>query len=651
MTQLGSKTAGRLKATLMLPEGYEAELVATSLRSHGWQNLSFNEMTNEISGEKKKTERRSGINFNYDYRCQCSWSPGDAGKVNLEVIVHDEESNGTKRDCQKLSYEIIAGVESRAVVTAKKLETLPVKTTYGSDRFATTKDMEEAGYKQESVEGNSFLICPYEGGKLVLPPEESYRHAIVCGPTGCGKTSSIFIPNLIERIGVSALVTEATSGSEAPDLYAKTSGYRKAHGHNIYYFNPDDVRSVRINPVDFVTSLPRAIELAQLIMSNTGSQRFKSSGENKFWQDAEAHLLTSLLLHVASEKGDLGQVRQLIRNGPQKLGDIVRSSQYAQAWEEYEAYLNVSTESIRNGVMCGLMQRLNNWINPRVAALTSKSDVDVNALSNELFTFYLAVPSDKDGLKPVAALVLNYIINALKEIDKEKHKHPLALVLDEFTNFGYLPGLPRAMSIIRHQEIPVILGCQDYSQIKIEYGEDDTKRIFNNAATRVVFRTNDLPTAKTISESLGEETIFERKLNTSCQVVEKEVGRPLMRPSEIMALDKEMSIVFTPSTPPAKITRFHWKDYLEQTSHPRDIQPEVEIDERLVRSCAEQADKPDWQLKYEQEQSDAQESSKTSQKTDIKTEGRVSSEEYSPSTGNKSKSTDSKNADDYELPI
>lgn len=592
-------TRGRLSAKLTLPAGFEAELVATSLRSLGWQNLSYTEMTDEITADKKKTERRSGLNFNYEYRCHCAWSR-QSDHVRLIVEISDDESNSSKRDLERLCFEVIDGVERRADQAAQKAQEAPERTTYGADRFATEQDLKLGGYASPSVEGNGLLIAPIAGEKLVIPQEEAYRHAVVCGPTGCGKTSSIFIPNLIEKVGVSALVTEATSGSEPPDLYTRTSGYRKAHGHNIYYFNPDDLTSIRINPVDFVTSLPKAQELAQLIMANT-SQRFKANGESKFWQDAEAHLLTSLLMHVAAERGDLAKVRALIREGPQKLATVMEKSDFVQAREEYGAYLNVSTESIRNGVMCGLMQRLNNWINPRVVALTSKSDIDVNALPEELFTFYLAVPSDKNSLKSVAALVLNYILNALKDAPKEKHKNKLALVLDEFTNFGYLPGLPSAMSIIRHQEIPVILGCQDYSQIKIEYGEDDTKRIFNNAATRVIFRTNDLPTAKTISDSLGEETVFERKLNTACQIVEKEVGKPLMRPSEVMALDKAISIIFTPSTRPAKITRYSWKDYQEQTSYPPNIREALQVDEQLLKACDEQAEKPAWEAEYESE--------------------------------------------------
>ena len=45
-------------------------------------------------------------------------------------------------------------------------------------------------------------------------------------------------------------MTEATAGSEPPDLYQKTAGYRARAGHKVYYFNPDDGASVCINPLD-----------------------------------------------------------------------------------------------------------------------------------------------------------------------------------------------------------------------------------------------------------------------------------------------------------------------------------------------------------------------------------------------------------------
>jgi type IV secretory pathway TraG/TraD family ATPase VirD4 len=52
------------------------------------------------------------------------------------------------------------------------------------------------------------------------------------------------------------IVTEATPGYEAGELYKLTSGWRKLAGHQIYCFNPSDMTSHRINPIDRIRQAP-----------------------------------------------------------------------------------------------------------------------------------------------------------------------------------------------------------------------------------------------------------------------------------------------------------------------------------------------------------------------------------------------------------
>lgn len=613
---------GRLYGDLPLPKGYEGELIANGLRSEGWENLSFSELTDEISAKMDKTDKKGDLTFQYDYRIRCRWKKigSEKGYTRIYVHVEDREDQSRTNQCEQLCFELLSSIKEAGERASQKLLTMDRSTKYGSDRWAEYADLDQRGLVQkiDEVKGNRLILGPCadvaeDDFVVTIPEEETCRHSIVCGPTGCGKTSSVFIPNIVERANFSAILTEATSGQESPDLYSKTSGHRLKNGHKVYYFNPDDAASIRINPIEHVDSVGKAIDVAALIMQNT-QNKFKTGGE-QFWQDAERHLLTALVMHVAPEKGHLGDVRSLLRKGPDKLGQALSNSSIAVAKEEYDAFLNIGTENIQKGVMIGLMQRLNNWIDPKVLALTEKTDVDFGTLKDELFTFYLAVPASKDRLKPVASLILNYMIEM---VENTEFKHSVNLFLDEFTNFGYIPGLPTKMGIIRHKKVPVMLGCQDFVQIRIEYGDDPTKALFNNIATKVVFRSNDLMTAKVVSESLGQETVVDRKLDTSCNVQQEEFGRPLMRPSEVMSLDQDVSIVFNPVTYPIKMTRFSWRDYVEYT----DIEPHkhdpVEVDDRLIKECSKEKSEPTWQKKASEEtiEKEAEEYGRKSSKKD-----------------------------------
>ncbi len=657
-------TTGKLFGELSLPQSYVGEIVASSIRNEGWDNLAYSALTDEITARWERKEKKGDLNFSYDYRLKCCWLLIDEATelTRLFIEIVDRENQSRRHDCEELAYRVIVGIKEAGLRSREKIGVMPRPTTYGADRWAEPIDLSNAGYLKTatSIEGNAAYLGPYDkmldsSWRLVLPEPEACRHILVCGPTGCGKTSSVFIPNIIERSKYSAIITEATAGDEPPDLYRKTSGYRLKQGHEVYYFNPNDLASVRINPIDGINSVEAALNVAELIMQNTES-KFRTGGD-KFWKDAETHLLASLIMHVAPIKGHLGMIRSLVREGPERIAEILSDSPIDLARREYKAFLNITTENIQKGVLIGLLQRLNYWVDPKIVALTEKTDIDFARLQKGLFTIYLAVPASKQRLKPVASLILNYLIQMAE--DKE-FSYKINLFLDEFTNFGHLPNLPGRMGIIRHKKIPVMLGCQDHCQIRIEYGEDPTKALFNNVGTQFIFRTKDLQTARHVSEALGQETVVKRELDTSCRVTERELGKPLMRPSEVMAMAEEESIVFTPNTPPIRMKRFSWKDYVEQTSHPSHRHELQAVDDSLEMHCRNQAADPQWRKEIDTNQlersikEDLEKIAKEEQINEPSCESHVVAEDNSQEELKRTKSSatrDPRAEEDFDVPL
>jgi type IV secretion system protein VirD4 len=454
--------------------------------------------------------------------------------------------------------------------------------------------LKTAGYISPDDDGLRLVLGVTDKDEPVaISPEDTIRHAIVCGPTGSGKTSRIIIPQMIKRWRSSAIVTEATAGDEPPDVYHKTAGFRKAMGHKIYTFNPDVMTSHRINPVDQVKTVEDAQVLVNLIVENTNKKE-GGGNEAQIWDNSERHLLTALLMHASGLKATLLEVRSWLSTGAEGMKFELLKSPVEKAKTEYMAFYNISTENFRNGVITGVMMRLNLWVSPKIAALTAATDIDLEALRKELFTFYLSVPAQKGHLKPLAVLAFNYL---LSQTDKDFDR-PLFLCLDEFTNFGRIPDFSGKISIIRHRNISALLGFQDYMQLETTYGRDAGKILWRQPATRVFFKPNDLETAKRISEELGIETYYERTVSSSGQIQEKEFGRPLMNPGEVLAMGDQRAIVQTAKTGPLKLKTYTWQQFVEEMAMSPPSREPIKVDERLVKTCEQAAQTPQWQEEW-----------------------------------------------------
>ena len=567
------------------------ELLIVCLTGLGWRPVTVNDRLMQIIATQTKSQNP----FSYEFFATLSWSKSHENGTHLSIEVREERNNWSITHCKSKCAEIKNRIVEASGRLASAIENQPTQTRYGSAKWATHDDILAADYWDNVEDSRRMVVSPGEDDNYVtLTPEDTAMHALVCGPTGSGKTTSIFIPNLIERLESSAIVTEATAGNEPPDLYAKTSGYRAmAGGQKIFYFNPDDMSSDCINPIDSVKSYDDAQNLAKLIVENTTS---KNNYGDDIWPKSETNLLTVFIAHAAALGKDLGFIRAMMREGPDGLVATLKDSPVEAVRQEYQGFHNNSREGFRYGVFASLMQRLALWVSPRIVALTSKTTIDLDELANNLFTFYLAVPARKTHLKPVAALIFNFI---LQQAEEKSFKYPVFLSLDEFTNFGMIPGIAERLGIIRHKKIGVMLGIQDAMQLERVYGREDSQIMFGQLGCRIFFRPRTIDVAERISRMAGQMTVYERKVSSSGHIQEKESGRPLIDPSEVMSLPDEKMLVFTPRTSPMLMNRFTWKDYGNAMSIPGVVKPQVVIDDRLVKECEQAKAKQPWQIEGE----------------------------------------------------
>lgn len=248
----------------------------------------------------------------------------------------------------------------------------------------------------------------------------------------------------------------------------------------------------------------------------------------------------------------------------------------------FRAFSITRPEAYRNLVVGELITRLDLWKDPRIKALTETTDIDFDVMADQLFTRYLATPADKPELKPLAALVFNI---ALHVIGNSQFAHGVMLMLDEFTNFGYVRGMPQKLSIIRHDRIPCVLGIQDYIQLEM-LCQKEAPLFLSQPGTRVFFRPNDEQTAERISKGLGIVEETRRKITSSGRIHDEKDKYPLLSLDELLNLDPTNLVAFTPRTRPVLKKALSWQDYVKETNETEYAPPArrtLDVDERLTR--------------------------------------------------------------------
>ncbi len=608
MPRLSAKLKEKLEVD---PEDFP-RIAVNALKTLSYRPDLFDKHDNKIIYIDPHTETYGTDSWKCLYQAILTWEELPDG-VELTIKVSEKNYGDDYIDeCTERVERIWKEINS----IIKRSKKLKPKESPWKARFAKLDDLDSAGLINDNPSAEqlsqSFLLGLYDGHKLRLPERLTHRHVLVCGPTGSGKSASIFIPNLIERTGISAIVTEAVSGNRKPVLYGKTAGWRALAGHRIVYFNPDDSHSMRINPVDLIKTFDDAQHLANLIIRNTTSD---THAGDQVWQQSETHLLQALLLHVAGFRPDLNKpsvasdganiayIRQMMRKGPDAMRDELKGTRLPIARIEFEAYLNNSSPNFRYGVISGLMSRLNLWVNPKIAAVTQVTDFPLEALKTDLFTIYLSVPIERPDYTPLAALIFNFVLTlVLKNINDLRH--PLTLFLDEFTNYGHLPAMTRYLTVVRNAGVGVALGIQDPVQLEDVYRERPARILFGQPRTKIFFPTSDDRTAFRISRMLGTTTQRE-PLSPAGQLSNRESPVPLMDPTDFMNLEIERKYVALTTAPPVKLDPLnYWQHYKDPTDREPPDTPEIPVDDDLEQVCSEARRPPDWEKIAQKEISD-----------------------------------------------
>jgi len=438
-------------------------------------------------------------------------------------------------------------------------------TTYGSARWAGTKDITDAGLFAD----DGVVLGRLDKRYL---RHDGPEHVLCFAPTRSGKGVGLVIPSLLTWPG-SAIVHDIKG-----ENWQLTSGWRARFGR-VLLFDPTNAASAAYNPLLEVRRGEREVRDVQNIADILVDPEGQLERRNH-WEKTSHSLLVGAILHVLYAEKDktLAGVAAFLSDPRRPIAATLTAMMrtphlgdrphpvVAQAAREL---LNKS-ENERSGVLSTAMSFLSLYRDPVVAAVTRRCDWRIDDLVSDAqpYTLYLVVPpSDISRTKPLVRLILNQIGRRLtEELHNTNSKHRLLFMLDEFPALGRLDFFESQLAFMAGYGLKAFLIAQSLNQIEKAYGQNNA--ILDNCHVRVAFATNDERTAKRLSDALGTTTELRAMKNYAghrlspwlghLMVSRQETARALLTPGEIMQLPSDNEIILVSGAAPIRAQKVRY---------------------------------------------------------------------------------------------
>ena len=381
-------------------------------------------------------------------------------------------------------------------------------------RFGTVRQVRRILHRQRR---GSFAI-----GGVFVPSTFEPEHILLCGAPGTGKTNLIVkMLDGIRREGRRAIIYD-TAGTFVEKFY-----------------RPD--RDIILNPLDERTShwspwgdVPRDYHYDQIAEST-----IPDKAGDPFWAKAARGTLVAVLRKLAREKEMLVSILldRLLRS---KLKDLAAFA----AGTDAAAFISTEGERTSAGIQAELasVMRSFSYLDDTRNGLSIREWVENEKGDGWLF---ITVKADQlPSLRPLITVWLDIAISAIMSLAPDRDRR-LYCVIDELPTLQKLPSLSDFLARARKYGGCGILGFQSYPQLEATYGIQDAAAITGYCSTWVALRANDTPTAKHVSENLGQVEQVEANEGMSYGVNDMrdgvnlsrmQVTRPLVMHTEVTNL-------------------------------------------------------------------------------------------------------------------
>jgi len=355
-----------------------------------------------------------------------------------------------------------------------------------------------------------------------------FRASIVLGTPGSGKSYAVvnqFIKQQIEK-GFSLYIYDF----KFPDL--STIAYNHLRNHRsdykkvpkFYVINFDDPsRSHRCNPINpsFMSDISDAYESAYTIMLNLNRTWVQKQGD--FFVESPIILFAAIIWYLRIYKdGQYCTFPHAIEFLNKRYEDIFP---ILTSYPELENYLSPFMDAWLGGAQDQLQGQiasakipLSRMISPQLYWVMSGDEFSLN-INNPDDPKVLVVGNNPDRQNIYGAALGLYNSRIVKLVNK-KGQLKSSIIIDELPTI-YFKGLDNLIATARSNKVAVLLGFQDFSQLKRDYGDKEAAVVMNTVGN--IFSGQVVgETAKTLSDRFGKVlqkrqsmTINQREKSTS----------------------------------------------------------------------------------------------------------------------------------------
>ena len=337
-----------------------------------------------------------------------------------------------------------------------------------------------------------------------------FRASIVLGTPGSGKSYAVvnsFIKQQIEK-GFSQYIYDF----KYPDL--STIAYNHLLNHpdgyrvkpKFYVINFDDPRrSHRCNPIhpDFMEDITDAYESAYTIMLNLNKTWVQKQGD--FFVESPIILFAAVIwflrIYKDGEYCTFPHAIELLNRRYEDVFPILTS------YPELENYLSPFMDAWQGGAMEQLAGQiasakipLSRMISPQLYWVMSDSEFTLD-INNPDEPKILCVGNNPDRQNIYGAALGLYNSRIVKLVNK-KGRLKSSIIIDELPTI-YFKGLDNLIATARSNKVSTLLGFQDFSQLKRDYGDKEAAVVMNTVGN--IFSGQVVgETAKTLSERFGK---------------------------------------------------------------------------------------------------------------------------------------------------